>query len=74
MQRSLERRWRDLVRTVAPEAGNQDTVFDWLEVVILVASGLDNLHMPHSDEPLELRAHLPPQFEESLAHIARSMR
>lgn len=72
VQRSLERRWRDLVRTVAPEAGNQDTVFDWLQVVIHLAMTLGSVHIPHSDEPLELRA-LPPQFEETLAHIARGI-
>ncbi len=70
VQRSLERRWRDLVRTVAPEAGNQDTVFDWLQVVIHLALNLGSLTMPRGDEPLELRA-LPPQFEETLAQIAR---
>jgi hypothetical protein len=71
VQRSLERRWRDLVRTVAPEAGNQDTVFDWLQVVIHLALHFSgSMSMPHGDEPLELRA-LPPQFEEILAHIAR---
>ena len=72
VQRSLERRWRDLVRTVAPEAGNQDTVFEWLQVVIHLALSLGSLHIPRSDEPLELRA-LPPQFEETLAHIARGI-
>jgi hypothetical protein len=73
VQRSLERRWRDLVRTVAPEAGNQDTVFDWLQVVINLALYYGGgLHIPQSDEPLELRA-LPPQFEETLAHIARGI-
>jgi hypothetical protein len=70
VQRSLERRWRDLVRTVAPEAGNQSTVFDWLQVVVHLALGLASLTLPASDEPLELRA-LPPQFEETLAQIAR---
>jgi hypothetical protein len=73
VQRSLERRWRDLVRTVAPEAGNQETVFEWLQVVIELALHLGTMTLPHSDEPLELRA-LPPQFEESLAHLARSIR
>jgi hypothetical protein len=70
VQRSLERRWRDLVRTVAPEAGNQSTVFDWLQVVIHLAINLASLTLPRSDEPIELRA-LPPQFEETLAQIAR---
>jgi hypothetical protein len=70
VQRSLERRWRDLVRTVAPEAGNQDTVFDWLQVVVHLAINLASLTLPGSDEPLETRI-LPPQFEETLAQIAR---
>lgn len=72
VQRSLERRWRDLVRTVAPEAGNQDTVFEWLQVIVAFAEGLGGLKLPHHDEPFELRA-LPPQFEESLSYIARRM-
>jgi hypothetical protein len=75
VQRSLERRWRDLVRTVAPEAGNQETVFEWLQVVIELSLHIGGMTtpLPRSDEPLELRA-LPPQFEESLAHLARSIR
>lgn len=72
VQRSLERRWRDLVRTVAPEAGNQETVFEWLQVIVAFAEGLGGLRLPHHDEPFELRA-LPPQFEESLSYIARRM-
>jgi hypothetical protein len=70
VQRSLERRWRDLVRTVAPEAANQDTVFGWLQVVVDLAMSLANLQLPYRDEPFELRA-LPPQFEESLAQLVR---
>jgi hypothetical protein len=70
VQRSLERRWRDLVRTVAPEAANQDTVFLWLQVVVALAIEMAQMTVPHHDEPFELRA-LPPQFEESLSYIAR---
>lgn len=72
VQRSLERRWRDLVRTVAPEAANQDTVFAWLQVVVALAIELANMTVSRHDEPTELRA-LPPQFEESLSYIARRM-
>jgi hypothetical protein len=69
VQRDLERRWRDLVRTVAPEAGNQDTIFDWLQVVVQLAIDYAGLtHVPRSDEPLELRA-LPPQYEQTLERI-----
>src|SRR5262249_44945596 len=46
VQRSLERRWRDLVRTVAPEAANQETVFEWLQVVVRLAMHLGEVHLP----------------------------
>jgi hypothetical protein len=72
VQRSLERRWRDLVRTVAPEAANQETIFAWLQVVVALAIYMANLTVTQHDEPFELRA-LPPQFEESLSYIARSL-
>ena len=72
VQRSLEHRWRNLIRTVAPEAGNQDTIFEWLQVIVVFAAGLGGVKLPERDEPLELRA-LPPQYEESLSYIARSI-
>jgi hypothetical protein len=70
VQRSLEHRWRDLVRTVAPEAANQPTVFAWLQVVVALAIELAKVKAPDRDEPFELRA-LPPQYEESLSYIAQ---
>ena len=70
VQRSLEHRWRDLVRTVAPEAANQPTVFAWLQVVVALAIELAKVKAPDRDEPFELRA-LPPQFEEGLSYIAQ---
>ncbi len=69
VQRDLERRWRDLVRTVAPEAGNQETIFRWLQVIVELAIEYAGLqHVSRSDEPLELRA-LPPQYEQTLERI-----
>lgn len=74
VQRSLDRRWRNLIRTVGPEAGNQATVFDWPLVVVSLAIRFAALpSMPRSDEPLELRA-LPPQYEETLLTIAGRMK
>ena len=70
VQESLERRWQDLVRTVAPEAGEREAVFGLLALVIQQAI--------HEAEQLAQRTSLPrsptalpPQFEQSLATIAR---
>ena len=72
VQRSLERRWRDLVRTVAPEAANQDTVFAWLQVVVALAIELANLTVSRHDELLELRAPAA-AIRRGLSYIARRM-
>jgi hypothetical protein len=84
VQGSLERRWRDLVRTVAPEAGDQESIFSLLELVIsqaqsdfdaAVAAGViarmpPPARTPRPDETRWLA--LPPQFEQSLEEIVRS--
>jgi hypothetical protein len=70
VQESLEERWQNLVRTVAPEAGNQQSVFELLRLVIrqaqydaehLVAA----VHVP----PIPFDEALPPQYEQTLERI-----
>ena len=68
VQHSLEDRWRNLVRTVAPEAGNQERVFRLLELV--VEQAISNTD-PTARGRAPLEPPLPPQFEETLAEIAR---
>jgi hypothetical protein len=76
VQLSLEERWRNLVRTVAPEAGNQESVFRLLRLVIEQANhdalGITNVKQP---PPLFFEPRqLPRQFEESLDEIVRGQR
>jgi hypothetical protein len=70
VQESLEDRWRNLVRTVAPEAGDQEFVFELLKGVIKQAQqdAIGSRTAPRI--PYEQR--LPPQFEQSLAEIVRN--
>jgi len=65
VQSSLEDRWENLVRTVAPEAGDQASVFELLRLVISQAAYEMNVHEAFPTPPL------PPQYEQSLALIAR---
>jgi hypothetical protein len=72
VQESLEERWQNLVRTVAPEAGDQESVFELLKLVIKQAqhdaqtlyTGLRPVRIPYGEA-------LPPQFEQSLAALVR---
>ncbi len=73
VQGSLEKRWQVLVRTVAPEAGDRESVFRLLKLVIDQAV-YDAYHLPFTvggiqPPPREPTA-LPPQYEQSLATIA----
>jgi hypothetical protein len=79
VQKSLERRWRELVRTVAPEAARQDVVFNWLQVVVmeafsaLVTIGLGPARVPTWDQEEIREGRFPPQYEQSLEVIAREI-
>jgi len=70
---SLEERWENLVRTIAPEAGDQQSIFFLLKKVIEQAAaealglGYDGLLAIHTATPL------PPQYEQSLAAIMRKI-
>ncbi len=68
VQLALEDRWENLVRTLAVEAGDQASIFVLLRLVIEQAAFelLSNNNLPQS-----LATPLPPQFEQSLAAIAR---
>ena len=70
VQLSLEDRWENLVRTIAPEAGDQATVFVVLRKVIEQAA-FDVLS--GATLPMRMEPPLPPQFEQSLASIARRL-
>jgi hypothetical protein len=66
VQLSLEDRWENLVRTIAPEAGDQAKIFEVLKLVIEEAAFEVNVGaLPRIAPPL------PPQYEQSLATIAR---
>jgi hypothetical protein len=73
VNRILEDRWQDLVRTVAPEAGDQESVFRLLKLVIEQAQ-FDADQSAKAGVPLRVpyEQPLPPQFEQSLAAIVRS--
>jgi hypothetical protein len=66
VQASLEERWENLVRTVAPEAGDQQTIFTLLGRIIAQAAYEAKVHHLPRMAPA-----LPPQFEQSLDAIAR---
>jgi len=66
VQGSLEERWENLVRTVAPEAGDQQSVFVLLRKVIEQAAFEAKVHHLPRIAPA-----LPQQFEQSLDLIAR---
>jgi hypothetical protein len=73
VQESLEDRWRNLVRTVAPEAGDQEFVFELLKGVIKQAQkdAIGTIGTGTAPRiPYEQR--LPPQYEQSLAEIVRN--
>jgi hypothetical protein len=77
IQKSLEKRWRELVRTVAPEAARQEPVFNWLRLVIMQAiSVLDAPEFGGAalaitwDQSEIHEGRFPAQFEQSLALIA----
>jgi hypothetical protein len=67
VQVTLEDRWENLVRTVAPEAGDQQSVFMLLQKIVEQAAFevLGGLKLPRLVPPL------PPQFEQSLATLFR---
>jgi len=73
VQESLEKRWKNLVRTVAPEAGEQESIFGLLELVIkqamfdAQAGDYDARKLLRDIRPQPL----PPQYEQSLELIAR---
>jgi hypothetical protein len=67
VQRSLESRWQDLVRTVAPEAGDRESVFRLLRLVIAQASfDAEQLAGQGVSRLPRVPTALPPQFEQSL--------
>jgi hypothetical protein len=70
VQESLEKRWQNLVRTVAPEAGERESVFKLLDLVVQQAAYDAEQLANITFLPREPRA-LPPQFEQSLERIAR---
>ena len=73
VQDQLEPRWQNLVRTVAPEAGDQQSVFHLLDLVIKQAAADTRQKLVGAFAP-RIRQALPPQFEQSLLEIARSQR
>jgi hypothetical protein len=71
VQRSLEERWENLVRTVAPEAGNRREIFGLLKAVIEQAYE-DVTTFAKIKPPAPLRdrpPELPPQYEQTLERI-----
>ena len=78
VQKSLEERWQDLLRTVAPEAGDQEAVFQLLKLVIEQAESdaqeITPAPLTGTVLPPRLPPPLPPQFEQSLERIVRWQR
>jgi hypothetical protein len=74
VQESLEQRWQDLVRTVAPEAGDQEAVFRLLKLVIEQSQHDAEHHLGRGTVRIPYEQALPPQFEQSLQEIARNQR
>jgi len=67
VQQSLESRWQELVRTVAPEAGDRESVFRLLRLVIEQASfDAQQLAGQGVSRLPRVPTALPPQFEQSL--------
>jgi hypothetical protein len=67
VQLTLEERWESLVRTIAIEAGDQSTIFALLRGVIQQAAA--NVFNNPKPIPTRYVKPLPPQFEQSLAHL-----
>jgi hypothetical protein len=72
VQESLEKRWQDLVRTVAPEAADRESVFGLLKLVIKQAA-YDAEKLADTTRLPRVPTALPPQFEQSLASIVRKI-
>lgn len=68
VQRSLEKRWENLVRTIAPEAGDQQSIFGLLSLIIAQAA-----HRARIDYLPPYAPPLPPQFEETLDEIVKKI-
>ncbi len=74
VQESLEERWQNLVRTVAPEAGNQQSVFELLRRVIRQAQ-YEAEHLVVITPPsIPFDEALPPQYEQTLERILRKIK
>ena len=73
VQESLEERWQNLVRTVAPEAGDQEWVFRLLKLVIKQAA-YDAEQLAAVTRLPRAPTALPPQFEQSLEELLRTTR
>jgi hypothetical protein len=71
----LEQRWQDLVRTMAPEAGDQETVFELLKLVIEQATW-DAEQSAIIGVPVRVpfEQPLPPQYEQTLERILGRIR
>jgi hypothetical protein len=69
VQESLETRWQNLVRTVAPEAGERDFIFGLLKIIIEEAIWKAEQLAKIVSLPRSPTA-LPPQFEQTLETIA----
>jgi hypothetical protein len=75
VNRVLEDRWQDLVRTVAPEAGDRASVFELLRLVLEQAIwDADQSAKPGVPVRVPYEQPLPPQFEQSLAEIVQGQR
>ena len=75
VNRVLEDRWQDLVRTVAPEAGDRASVFELLRLVLEQAIlDADQSAKPGVPVRVPYEQPLPPQFEQSLAEIVEGQR
>jgi hypothetical protein len=75
VQKNLERRRPELVRTIAPEAGRQDDVFRWRRLVVMQPFSILGALLPPArlwNQPEIPDSMFPPQYEQSLQIIARN--
>jgi hypothetical protein len=73
IQQELERRWQQLVQTIADDFIRSGLVFAWINQAINGAIGQIDTRPPQDRRPLE-DISIPPQFESSLEEVVEGVR
>jgi hypothetical protein len=69
IQKNLEKRRPELIRTIAPEAARQDHVFKWRQVIVMQPFSILDPTVSWT-QPEIPDNNFPPQYEQSLQKIA----